>query len=522
VTGIDFTLVQSVGTRISGRVKGAPAGATGIRVLLQQAAPIPLGSTSIQLDTAVLPDGAFQFPKVPPGAYNVRLNPAAAGTPLRIEVVDKDINDLEIVAPRMALGRVTVDDGSKLPVQGAAVIAGVPDPPALLQLQARRVGSGTSPSAAVKADGTFLLVNLGAGEFRLALPLTPFGYWIKSMTFGSVDLTRDMFKTVDDPAVTMPEIRIVLTREPPDKASAGVTVSGRVVGLPENTAGSSRWVMMQSQPTTITASGIAERRQGEAPVSPDGTFTIRHVPPGSYSARAMSTDRIIGTTTAVVVGEVDVNGVELSVTTLPQPSPGIVSGIGTGPASAGTPLQIVIPGVKVSGKVATAPGTPAPQGVALFGAADRSVRADVAPDGSFEFAKVPAGAYDLAVLPLTMPAVFTKVTVGSVDLVGLRIETPRQATARGRIVTAPANRLPGTHQLTLSLRSTSASVRIPIQANGTFSATLIPGEYQATIEGVPGNFKVQSIVYGATNILNAPAKIDSQTDEFVITLSLAP
>jgi hypothetical protein len=89
-------------------------------------------------------------------------------------------------------------------------------------------------------------------------------------------------------------------------------------------------------------------------------------------------------------------------------------------------------------------------------------------------------------------------------------------------VTAPANRLPGTHQLTLSLRSTSASVRIPIQANGTFSATLIHGDYQATIEGVPGNFKVQSIVYGATNILNAPAKIDSQTDEFVITLSLAP
>jgi predicted DNA-binding protein len=205
----------------------------------------------------------------------------------------------------MFIGRVVVEDGSKLPVQ-AAPQAGTPNPLALVTVQARR--GGLTPTAAVRADGTFLLANLD-GEFDIRLSLIPIGYWVKSMTFGSIDLTKSTLISGDSALNTL-EIRVVLTTEAPDKASAGVTVSGTVVGLPEN-ASTPRWVTLQSQ-GGAAVNGLVEQRMAQTTPASDGTFAIRHVPPGNYAARIQVPGSPTGAGTPVVAGARDVNGINLS------------------------------------------------------------------------------------------------------------------------------------------------------------------------------------------------------------------
>lgn len=302
VSGIDFTLVRSVGVRISGRVKGFPAGAAGLRAILQ-----PLAGTSgaLPVESPVQSDGSFRFTRVFPGAYNVLVNSAALpGATLTIDVGDKDL-DLELAAPFFVTGQVTVDDGSGIPALSAAIAAGYRDPPSLVQLQAQPVIGGPSILIVARADGTFLLKNL-VGNFKLVVTMIPFGYWVKSMSFGPVDLTKDSLRLSADPA---PEhaIQIVLTTEVPDNTLSGATVSGRVSGIPNDSQRAKRWVAFQTQEGTAAVGRVIE-----APIGSDGTFAIRHVPPGKYVARVYAIGAVSGSPATVIVADTDVSGVELS------------------------------------------------------------------------------------------------------------------------------------------------------------------------------------------------------------------
>jgi hypothetical protein len=262
--------------------------------------------------------GEFEFSRVPPGSYNVRVAPGTT-PPVRIDVEDKDIDidNIELVGGLFAFGRVAVDDGSPIPLLAAAVAAGVPDAPSMIQVQANRPGmAGVAARNLARKDGFFLLpfgANSGPGEYLITATPIPIGYYLKSITSGTTDLLRSPLKLVK-PLFT--EIHVVLTRTPPPGTPAGVTVSGRVTQLENARPGAPVFVSMQSAASATNDTVMT----AEEPVNPDGTFQIRGVPPGRYVVRSIPPSVV--TTQTVEVAGVDVKGLEFSLRAPGAPSVG--------------------------------------------------------------------------------------------------------------------------------------------------------------------------------------------------------
>jgi hypothetical protein len=312
--GIDFALAQSAGVNVTGRVKGIPDNmpAGYIHVALS-----PVGITRIEqrLDVVVAPDGTFQFQRVGPGTYGVLTNPTIIGPSAinRIEVKDVDVGPIELAIGPMIVGQVTVDDGSPLPTSLTYATAGYPivSTPSLVSLVAVRPNpiSPLSFGGTVRADGAFVVANYQPGEYRITARL-PFGYDIKSLTFGDVDLLKTTLK-IPNVASATGSVRMVLTKNPQPGTSVGVKVSGHVTSEPPP---ATAWILMQpSSPGPVSAGAI-----GETLVRPDGTFEFQRVPPGVYAAQIIPR-QATAPQIAIVVEDVDVSNVEIP--NIPSPAP---------------------------------------------------------------------------------------------------------------------------------------------------------------------------------------------------------
>ncbi|HET9216311.1 MAG TPA: carboxypeptidase-like regulatory domain-containing protein [Terriglobia bacterium] len=306
MTDLDFTLARPAGVRVRGHVQNVPASAPPGLLRVQAAAQNRPG---FQLDVAVAADATFEFPKMAPGSYTLRLMPANAPA-LRIEIDEKDVDGIALAAMPMVFGRVTVEDGSPLPVQ-PAVTPGASDPPARVRLQATKVTPVNTPGGAgtaiVRRDGLFILSVPSPGEYRIVPALLPLGYDAKSITYGTANALESPV-TIEEKSSSM-ELHVVLTTTPP---AMGVKVSGRVVGLDSAGAGTPGWVSIQ--PTTtggnqIAFGQVAQRRVSEVPVKEDGTFEVAGVPPGRYT---LMTIPMSGAVLSVEVRDRDVSGLELS------------------------------------------------------------------------------------------------------------------------------------------------------------------------------------------------------------------
>ena len=77
------------------------------------------GGSGINTPSNVLvaPDGAFAFPRVPPGNYSISLSRIPGEQPVPITVCETDLAGLEFFVPRVRgiSGRVVLNDGSPLP-----------------------------------------------------------------------------------------------------------------------------------------------------------------------------------------------------------------------------------------------------------------------------------------------------------------------------------------------------------------------------------------------------------------------
>ncbi|HEX5000535.1 MAG TPA: carboxypeptidase-like regulatory domain-containing protein [Terriglobia bacterium] len=291
VSGINFALARPASVRVSGRVNNYPAGAPAglVRVNL-----IPSGAAAgSPLDTPVREDGTFEFPKVLPGRYNARLNPAFAPiSTISVQVDDKDISIEPTMGP-IQIGRVVVDDGSSLPVSLSAVAAGAPAPnvvapPAAVRLMRRTIaaavaagrgGVSAQSQVTVGADGYFAL-PAASGEFQLFATLLPFGFYMKSAAF--------------EPVTN--QILVTLTTKTPESPPRGVKVSGRITGLASSVAPQRPFVQLQTATTIgafalatgFGAPGATQQRVGEALILDDGAFEVLNVPPGTVTLNVIS------------------------------------------------------------------------------------------------------------------------------------------------------------------------------------------------------------------------------------------
>jgi hypothetical protein len=307
---LDFTLARPTGVRVRGSVKNIPNSVP--QGLLRAALTLISGPGAPAIEVALAADATFEFPRVSPGSYTLQLFPTELPR-LYVEVGERDYNGLELTANPMLFGRVTVEDRQPLPLQGAAVAAGIADPPAMFRLQASKLNAFANVgTATVRRDGLFVLSVPSLGEYRVNTTLLPFGYHVKSMTYGAVDLLQGPINIDSSSAAN--ELQVVLTTTPPAGTSPGVKVSGRVTGREAAGAGNPGLVVLLGSSAAPNAgpNKVALIRMGEAPVKEDGTFEIAGVPPGDYTLRYSASYRGISLQgISVQVTDRDVAGLEL-------------------------------------------------------------------------------------------------------------------------------------------------------------------------------------------------------------------
>jgi hypothetical protein len=281
VSGINFQVAPiSTGLKVSGRVLGLnSAGLTA-----RSPVTVSLNATNIPSAT-VAADGSFEFSRVPPGRYAVRISsPLINGesSPVTIEVGDKNLSGVEISVYRLkdVTGRVVIEGRGAMPRLVMPLGSG---PDAFVPIEPRQ-------------DGTFRL-RLPEGQ-RSVGPFTPLpaGYSVKSFTYGSIDLTRDPLRIA---MTDSSELR--LTLRAPDVAP--VKVKGRIVGFEALDSPRTARVTLRTTSFFKMLTTIAEA---------DGSFEFPEVFPGTYTVRAEGSGIPDIRSAFIPVSDSDVNNVQLT------------------------------------------------------------------------------------------------------------------------------------------------------------------------------------------------------------------
>jgi hypothetical protein len=179
------------GTRVHGRIldaaTGAPPAADFLELCCFTTGPFE------RLSAAILPDGSFNFPKVPPGSYTADLRKnsaqAVAGVLNRtIEIGDQESSGMLLVSATQlssVTATVTFEDGSNLPSNVTVTVA-------LLVTPGTPLGTNPPNSATATKATSIPMGNLRDGTFWTPFPTgvlytisvehLPDGYRIKSMS----------------------------------------------------------------------------------------------------------------------------------------------------------------------------------------------------------------------------------------------------------------------------------------------------------------------------------------------------
>jgi hypothetical protein len=505
----DFHLTSPLTLRVRGRIVGeGKGGPTQVFLSSRTVGPAnPLPTPAL-----ISPDGTFEFPRVYPGRYDVRVVPSRDFAPVTLVVNEADINDLQLDVPLSAVTDFPITLKISLDVEG-------PTPRFALQFQT----SDTRPWRTLLVGGPEASLRIAPGEFSVKPVMQgnnalPFGYSIKTMT------TADGKDLKTQPLVvgadSRPEIRITLTAS----SAAWMKVSGRVTGLSE---------VSPRESTTIQLEGPPVAAPITAEAGPDGAFEIPKVLPGTYQVRL--SPAVDSFPRSLVVGYTDLTNVEF-------------------PARLGA--------FRVSGRVADLKelqqeGVLTPNKrlvVSMMQEPRETARPNmgaVAADGSFSFTQVPVGTYRLTVgiceFDVCAGTGGMSITVVDRDLGDVAVFSGRTGTSAQpqRGVTPPTNAdllamatvgvpvntgnvtfsgivvMPGASSVPqFRLRFTTGAVtRTIIVGSSPFTAELPPGDYTVSVTNLPEGFTVRSITDGAANLLSQPLRVaPTPTPRITVTL----
>lgn len=388
---------QSEGGTISGQLRsitGAPA--AGVRVFATTAetdgGALPALSNISETDN----EGRFRLEGVLPGRYLIAAGLLSSPsyypgvtTPDQAQIVTvatgQTITNLDFRVTfksglREVWGNIGIDDGSPLPVG------------MLQQFQLILSSSSAHWIAKPFTNTQGILVfqpDVKPGEYATTLAPPPLGYYLKSMTFGNVDLTTARLILGEGESNT--RIQVVLTKTRPAGAPPGVRVSGRVTGrvLPMELTSISTVIDKIRPEEILNTVAFVSLQQ-------DGSFGIEGVPPGRYMLRPRGGKR----TLPFDVAGNDVANLELILETLGSP-------VALAPSSK----------TSISGKVEMGDGT-IPQFEVGFTSTLPGAAATHAVTVSLnEFSiLVPEGQYRVSISGLPKGYAVTSVTAGPLDL----------------------------------------------------------------------------------------------------------
>lgn len=247
--------------------------------------------------TTVDIDGTFSFRGVPEGVYSIQLSPTPVGWVASSVVVEREnIAALEVTLPPSfeVRGRLVVEDGSEpprlsrsapIPIQA---VSAAPDRAAVTQT----IGN----------DGTFGF-RLVSGSYRISASAIPRDYYVKSISYGSLDLS---LSNLDVKAPPSEVIEIVLgfsgTMRP------GVRVSGRVIPPAGGALAKTEGVILSP------SSGGRYAPVIETPVAADGSFEFYGITPGNYDLQTVPDSPVA--LRNIGVNRSDVTGIEFALPVL--------------------------------------------------------------------------------------------------------------------------------------------------------------------------------------------------------------
>jgi hypothetical protein len=295
LAGMNFTLARSAGVTVSGRVSGVSTSGTPVGLPLR----VRMISTSApsSMETAVKPDGSFEFQRVSPGTYSAQVFPANFAPGAKSIVVGSvDVTGVEFKGPLLVQGRVVLDSGVFRRDAASTPI-----------LRMEALGTGTNGPVAIapiRPDGSFTF-SLKPGAYSIAITGHRFGVYRKSIMYASTDLLRAPLVLTDSASA---EIIVTLTTARPEAEPAAVTASGRVLNVPSGGTPGPLSIVMAGTLTDGTPAG------GEVPLRADATFEFLNVPPGSFAARVAGMGVDSGQSVTVTVGDKDVTGIALAMT----------------------------------------------------------------------------------------------------------------------------------------------------------------------------------------------------------------
>jgi hypothetical protein len=241
----DFALLGQLGGKVSGHVTPK------LDTSLQTRAVISGGGLEGFVEVPVSPDGAFDFGRVPTGAYLIDLYPTPPGmAAFRVRVGDKDTTDLNLVRPptHTVSGRIVVQNG--------------PLPRAILEFHTLQ----SHVNVKINPDGTFS-TPLHSARHRIEMAGMPGGYSIASVRAGSEDVSQGL--VVGNADVSGVVITIAAPRVLPH-------LRGKVTGLSN--------ARLSSAKVEVTGPIVGSL---ETAVRPDGSFEFATTTPGMYSLRLL-------------------------------------------------------------------------------------------------------------------------------------------------------------------------------------------------------------------------------------------
>jgi hypothetical protein len=236
---------------------------------------------------AVGANGAFEFPNVLPGSYQVAAEVPGSRFSYRTETVDVEISDSNVTG----LGLLVTPFGPRLVVvSGKVIMEGGGRLPASLS----RLKSG-SEIISVQSDGSFQARFRAGEEYSMAIDNPPDGYYIKAVSAGTWNSASDTLSFATTPPSSLQITLAVGTRR----------LRGRILDRTKIAAGPQTTVTLtgptpSTPPRTIT-------------LDADGVFEVGRLRAGNYQLQAKqgTGDTIQSSTLRLALANQDRSGIEL-------------------------------------------------------------------------------------------------------------------------------------------------------------------------------------------------------------------
>jgi hypothetical protein len=234
-------------------------------------------------------DGTFEITDLVPGKYSLQASISGITPRTKtVDVVDQSVNLDFDLSVNVLSGRIVWEDGS--PFTDSAI-----GPVALSTTSNPNFVATTLMQ--VSNNGAFSGV-IDQGDYRFYIRSLPTGYIVRSMTIGSVDLSKDPLYVSGDVPYTV-EIRVAKGQYP------GTRIHGRVMDATTGAAPAADLLEL-----CCFTTGPFERLS--TAILPDGSFDFPQVPPGSYIAdlRKNSAQAVAGVLNRTIeIGDQESSGI---------------------------------------------------------------------------------------------------------------------------------------------------------------------------------------------------------------------